>query len=94
MADNKVTQYTTASAGDITCGYPCSDHASAHAYNYSSAMVGESAYIKGAPSHPNGNPFAHTANDTIENNIDFVYMMEFAKLALAFIVELGEYTFE
>lgn len=53
-------------------------------------MVGESAYIKG---HPSNNPFIHTENDTIEN-VDFDYMMEFAKLALAFVVELGEYDFE
>ncbi|ROW05545.1 hypothetical protein VSDG_00246 [Cytospora chrysosperma] len=86
--------YTTASAGRITCGYPCSDHASAHTYNYSSAMIGESAYIKGDPSNPSSNPFAHSANDTIENDINFDYMMEFARLALAFVVELGQYTFE
>lgn len=57
-------------------------------------MIGESAYIKGDPSHPNSNPFTHSANDTIENNIDFDYMMEFAKLALAFVLELGEHSFE
>ncbi|ROW09745.1 hypothetical protein VMCG_02377 [Cytospora schulzeri] len=89
-----VETYTTASTGNITCGYPCSDHASAHLYNYSSAMIGESAYIKGEPSHPNSNPFTHTENDTIENNIDYDYMMEFAKVALAFVVELGGYNFE
>lgn len=57
-------------------------------------MIGESAYIKGSPYHPNSNPFTHTPDDTIENNIDFDYMIEFAKLALAFILELGEHNFE
>lgn len=55
-------------------------------------MVGESAYVKGDPSH--SNHFIHSAQDTIENNIDFDYMMEFVKLTLAFVVELGEHKFE
>ncbi|KUI54878.1 Leucine aminopeptidase A [Cytospora mali] len=87
--------YSNASAGNITCGYPCSDHASAFRYKYASAMVGESAYIKTYPFAPvSSNPFIHTASDTIENNIDFDYMMKFARLALAFVVELGDYHFE
>lgn len=53
-------------------------------------MIGESAYVD--PS--TRNPFIHSAEDTIENTIDFDYMMEFARLALAFIVELGEHKFE
>ncbi|KUI68742.1 Leucine aminopeptidase A [Cytospora mali] len=92
---NLVETYSNASAGNITCGYPCSDHASAFKYNYASAMIGESAYIRTYPFDPvSSNPFIHSANDTIENNIDFDYMMKFARLALAFVVELGDYDFE
>lgn len=50
-------------------------------------MIGESSYIS------TSNPFVHSAEDTIENGIDFDYMMEFAKIALAFIVELGGHNF-
>lgn len=83
-----IEKYSTAKPGNMSCGYPCSDHASAYKYGFPSAMIGESAYIKGNPLAPSGNPTIHTANDTVDH-IDYDYMMEFAKVTAAFIVELG-----
>lgn len=56
-------------------------------------MIGESSYIKGTPLHPNEYPYIHSANDTIDH-IDFDYMLEFAKVATAFIMELAYTDFE
>ncbi|KAF3767549.1 Zn-dependent exopeptidase [Cryphonectria parasitica EP155] len=80
--------YPNATAGDMACGYPCSDHASAFKYGFPSAMIGESAYINSQAGRPNGYPWIHSANDTIDH-IDFEYMLEFAKVAAGFIVELA-----
>lgn len=79
-----IRKYSKAEVGKAVCGYACSDHASAHAAGFPSAMIGESSYIKGAPGHPS----IHSANDTIDH-IDFDYMLEFAKVTAAFIAELA-----
>lgn len=88
-----IKQYSKAEAGDAECGYACSDHASAHRAGYPSAMIGESSYIKGTPLRPNLYPYIHSANDTIDH-IDFDYMLEFAKVATAFIMELAYTDFQ
>eukprot|EP00732_Lithocolla_globosa_P004124 Lithocolla_globosa_v1_NODE_3633_length_1620_cov_5.578275.p1 type:complete len:351 gc:universal NODE_3633_length_1620_cov_5.578275:1159-107(-) len=70
-------EYLTVRWSNGICGYACSDHASYHRVGYRS-------------SHPwsGGNPFIHTSNDTI-NRIDFNRVLQFARLCLAFAVELS-----
>lgn len=84
----EIMQYSQAQVGMASCGYPCSDHASAHMYGFPSAMIGESSYLAGNGNIPNGNPNIHSDTDTIET-IDRDYMLEFAKVTAAFIVELA-----
>lgn len=55
---------------------------------FPAAMMGESSYLAGTTGKPNGNPNVHTENDTIET-LDFDYMLEFAKVAAAYITELA-----
>lgn len=88
-----IKQYSKAEAGDTKCKYACSDHASAHKAGYPSAMIGESAYMSGMLQRPNSNPYYHSEHDTIAH-IDFDYMLEFAKIAAAFVVELAYTDFE
>lgn len=88
-----VHRYSKAEPGLAKCGYACSDHASASRAGYPAAMIGESSYIKGNLTDPNGYPFTHTANDTMDH-IDFDYMMEFAKITLAFVLELAYHDFD
>lgn len=83
-----VNQYTNAEAGGMRCGYPCSDHSSAHNFGFPSAMIGESSYMQGGHGRPNGYPYIHSADDTIDH-LDFDYMLEFAKVTAAFIVDLA-----
>ncbi len=64
------------------CGYACSDHASWHAQGYPASMPFESKMHE-------YNGKIHTAKDTLsisENHAD--HAIKFAKLALAYIVEL------
>jgi leucyl aminopeptidase len=64
------------------CGYACSDHASWHVQGYPASMPFESKMHE-----YNGN--IHTAKDTLsvsENHAD--HAIKFAKMALAYIVEL------
>lgn len=51
-------------------------------------MIGESSYLTGKGGAPSGNPNIHSENDTIET-LDFDYMLEFAKVAAAFVTELA-----
>lgn len=83
-----ITKYTDATPVDVHCGYACSDHASAHKYGFPSAMIGESSYMNAMGGVVNSYPHIHTANDTIDQ-IDFSYMMEFARLTAAFISEMA-----
>lgn len=84
-----VGTYSQAKVGDMACNYLCSDHAAAHEYGFPSAMIGESSYIRGPDGgKPKGYPWIHSENDTIDH-VDFDYMLEFAKVAAAFIVELA-----
>ncbi|PSR90644.1 hypothetical protein BD289DRAFT_211029 [Coniella lustricola] len=83
-----INTYRSAKPGNMTCGYPCSDHASAYKHGFPSAMIGESTYIKGDSISPSGNPAIHTANDTVDR-IDYDYMKEFVKVTAAFVAELA-----
>jgi len=60
------------------CGYACTDHASWDRYNFRA----------GSPAEPVLFPDMHTTRDTIDR-VSFVQILEFAKLATAYVIELG-----
>jgi len=63
------------------CGYACSDHASWNRAGYRSSFPFETAF----GSH---NPYIHTANDVL-SNLNANKMLEFAKIATGFVVEMA-----
>ena len=73
--------------GTYTCGYGCSDHASWTSAGYPSAMMFEGGSSSGY------NPNIHGPNDTLANmGNSAANSVKFAKLALAFLGELGKTT--
>lgn len=65
------------------CGYACSDHASWHRQGYPVSFPFESAFNE-------YNDAIHTSSDTLEqSNQHAEHAVPFAKLAVAFITELG-----
>ncbi|KAJ3279362.1 Leucine aminopeptidase 1 [Borealophlyctis nickersoniae] len=66
---------------DVKCGYGCSDHASWTKAGYASAFTFESDF-------DDHNPYIHTAQDDI-THINFAHVAEYARLAIAFAVELS-----
>jgi bacterial leucyl aminopeptidase len=79
-----VTSYLpTLTVGYDSCGYGCSDHASWHNAGFIASFPFEA-------SNANFNRALHTANDTTAtfgNQAD--HALKFAKLALAYMIELG-----
>jgi len=66
---------------NTACNYACSDHASWARSGYPAAFVFESVFS-------NSNPYIHTPND-LRSRLNQAHMLEFAKLALSFAVELS-----
>jgi leucyl aminopeptidase len=66
---------------NIKCGYACSDHASWNRAKYASAFPFE------APMGED-NPKIHTPGDTLDNDLDMEFGLHFAKLGVAFAVEM------
>lgn len=64
------------------CGYPCSDHASWQRSGFSAAFPFEALFEE-------SNPNVHTRKDTVDI-LDPEYGLHFAKIGLAFAIELGE----
>ncbi|KAH8834092.1 peptidase [Flagelloscypha sp. PMI_526] len=66
------------------CGYACSDHNSWDKAGFPSSFSIESIF-------ENKSPHIHSTNDTIDLSTEFSFdhMLEFAKLCVAFAVELG-----
>ncbi|KIM90560.1 hypothetical protein PILCRDRAFT_187745 [Piloderma croceum F 1598] len=66
------------------CGYACSDHASFSKAGYPSSFTIESAF-------ENSNSNIHSQNDRIDVSPEFSFehMLEFSKLAVAYVIELG-----
>jgi leucyl aminopeptidase len=65
------------------CGYGCSDHASWDALGYPTSMPFESSFAR-------DNPYIHTGKDTFANSGNqAAHALKFARLAAAFMVELG-----
>ena len=71
--------------GTYTCGYGCSDHASWTSAGYPAAMMFEAGDAGGYF------PYIHTTGDTLANMGESAqHSVKFAKLALAFLGELGK----
>lgn len=67
------------------CGYACSDHASWTRNGYASVMPFET----GMSIFSTENGDIHTSRDVVEGKVDSEYMVQYAKLGLAFAIELG-----
>ncbi|KAG7097154.1 hypothetical protein E1B28_004532 [Marasmius oreades] len=72
---------------ETKCGYACSDHASWRKAGYPSVFTIESSF-------ENSNHYIHSANDRIDisDEFNFDHMLEFSKLAVAFAIELGDWS--
>ena len=69
-----------------TCGYACSDHASAYKYGYPSSFIIE--YGTSAAIPDPGPRVGHNELDTVDR-IDFTHMVQHVKLTLGAALELG-----
>ncbi len=77
------TYLPTLTIGTDKCGYGCSDHASWNAQGYATSMPFEAAMGE-------DDPYIHTANDTYANSGGTAeHSLKFARMALAYAVELG-----
>jgi leucyl aminopeptidase len=76
-----INQYASIGFVETTCGYACSDHASATRSGYPSSFVFEGSFA-------NSNPSIHTTADTIDK-INFNHINEHAKVILGFLTELA-----
>lgn len=65
------------------CGYGCSDHYSWTAVKYPAVAIAEAG-----PSDRDLNPNIHTVSDTLDA-LDMEYLLNFARVGLAFAVELA-----
>lgn len=88
--DRELTEFTEKLAATYVaaptqrdrCGYACSDHASWNKAGYASVFPFEALMSE-------DNKQIHTERDTIENGLDPEFGLRFAKLGLAFAVELA-----
>jgi len=80
-----VSTYTSLTQSDSKCGYGCSDHASWNRYGYRSSFPFEAIFSK-------SNPNIHSPQDTI-NFLNMKRAGEFVKIAVGFVVELGQGSF-
>lgn len=76
-----LTHYVNVPVAYTTCGYACSDHV-----NWS--IKGFSACYPSATAVDDDNPYLHSSEDKLEI-INLEHMVNFTKLSLAFIAELG-----
>ncbi|KAL5527274.1 hypothetical protein ACEPAG_6065 [Sanghuangporus baumii] len=81
-----VDKYLAIPYVETKCGYACSDHASWSKAGYPSIFTIESKFEE-------SNPYIHSGNDRIDvsDEFSFDHMLEFAKLAAAFAIELGQW---
>jgi leucyl aminopeptidase len=76
-----ITTYVKQPVKYTACGYACSDHASWNLHGFKSAYVAEAEMGK-------DNSYFHTPQDSIEK-LSLQHMSDFAKLGVAFAVELA-----
>lgn len=76
-----LTQYVKIPVAYTRCGYACSDHA-----NWT--IKGFKASYPSATTLDDDNPYVHTSEDKLEI-INLEHMVNFTKLGLAFVAELG-----
>ncbi|KAI9152251.1 putative leucine aminopeptidase 1 [Paramyrothecium foliicola] len=76
-----IRQYASIGFVETTCGYACSDHASATRSGYPSTFIFEGSFA-------NSNPNIHTTTDTIDK-INFNHVLEHGKVILGFMTELA-----
>lgn len=89
FTDNALTNYVRGIAEEYasipvingTCGYACSDHASADAAGYPAAF-----FFEAAPD--NTSPYIHTAEDAYDT-VSFDHILEHCKLVTGYMYELG-----
>jgi len=79
-----VDTYLDIPYAETTCGYACSDHASWHKIGAPAAFAFESQF-------KHSSPYVHSANDRIDysDEFSFTHMLEYSKLATAFVIELA-----
>jgi len=75
-----VVTYSLLGWANRSCGYACSDHASWNRNGYRVSFPFEAI---------SSNPYIHTANDVLAN-ISPARALEFAKVGVAFVVELAD----
>ncbi|OHE99992.1 peptidase family M28 [Colletotrichum orchidophilum] len=73
------TQYTGATPSSSSCGYGCSDHASARSNGFPAAFVKEEPFST-------SNPKIHTSRDTYES-VQWNAILRHSKLTVGFLVE-------
>jgi leucyl aminopeptidase len=79
-----VTTFSIVPLKNTRCNYACSDHASWGSAGYPSGFLVEAEMS-------NSSPYMHTVNDVIAT-VDFDHLLEFAKIAIGYVVELGQTT--
>jgi len=77
-----VKTYVKQPVGETRCGYACSDHASWYQAGFTASFPFEASFN-------NDNPYIHTSKDKM-NVLSLSHMSDYAKLGLAFAVELAE----
>ncbi|VVC76743.1 Bacterial leucyl aminopeptidase [Aquicella siphonis] len=77
-----IKTYVKKPVGRTRCGYACSDHASWSQAGFTAAFPFESSF-------GNDDPYIHTAQDTMDV-LSLSHITDFAKLGVAFAVELAE----
>ncbi|MES2319623.1 MAG: M20/M25/M40 family metallo-hydrolase [Pseudomonadota bacterium] len=83
LAQLAATYLPDVQVGTDRCGYACSDHAAWTAQGYAASMPFEAMLTQ-------DNPHIHSQNDTYANSGNqSMHALKFARLALAFAVELG-----
>ena len=77
-----IKEYVHRSIGVTRCGYGCSDHASWNQKGIPAAIAAEASMA-------GSNPDMHSSRDT-RDKLSLEHMTDYAKLALAFTIELAE----
>ncbi|KAI6779281.1 uncharacterized protein J7T54_001011 [Emericellopsis cladophorae] len=80
-----IEEYADIGYEESTCGYACSDHASANRNGFPSGFLFEAPF-------GNHNPYIHTPNDTMEH-ISYDHIKEHVKVTSGYLYELAHHRF-